>query len=122
VQARWLLDGSITADERIGRAIGAHLANLRWRGKFEETLTLGGQSMTSECRQRSSRIDELKTNATAASIRHIGVPSTTQLMSDYSLFGGMTGVMMWQHTSGVLHAMEWATLAGSRRPSVPRQP
>ena len=116
VQSRWLLDPDVDAATRVRRALGAAIADLRWRGEAETDMLLHPSWKPSVAYvTAAARIAELKQQAAAADLRPISMPSTPKLLKDYALHAPGLDTFAFRYTSGILHGQSWAAVMGDLR-------
>jgi hypothetical protein len=113
VQARWLMDPTVTTEVRIGRAVGAALEDLDWSRKVTDELAAGG--LMAPTTKSADRAAEVAKQAKDANIAPIQMLDTTSLLGRYGLFPNQADSILWRYLSGVLHMQMWAALQGSTK-------
>lgn len=112
VQATWLLDSSVTPDERVGRAVGAALESLDERRKAEDALRARRWTPSASYQSATARADQVTSQAAKAGIAITPMLDTVSLLGRYSLVAGESNSFWWRYASGVLHTEIWAALLG----------
>lgn len=113
VQARWLLDSTVTPGQRVGRAVGAALDSLVERDKAEGDLIALGWTRSEKFKSVPERKDEITKQAAAdVGIEIKPMLDTVNLLGKYSLVAARSDSIWWRYASGVLHTQVWATLEG----------
>jgi hypothetical protein len=112
VQTNWLLDPNVSAPERVGRAVGAAVGDLKWRRKAEDDARARGWTPSAKFQSAAAREKEVRDQAEVAGIAIVPMPDTSSLLTKYSLIAGSSDAYLWRYTSGVLHTQVWAALVG----------
>jgi len=113
VQSRWLLDHSVDGAMRVRRALGAAIADLKWRGDAEaDMFRHPSWTRSSDYVTAAGRIAEIQKEAASAALAPVPMPSTTKLLRDFALHAPGIDTFAFRFTSGVLHGQVWATLMG----------
>ena len=111
VNARWLLDPSISAASRIARGLAAQQADYEERKKFETTIR-GGPKMKAPGKSASERLDDLKREQVADSIANESMNVTAAARS--YLVGSGNGEGIYRLLSAFAHGNSWSLVASER--------
>lgn len=120
VRARWLVDPSAGAGERVGRAWAMRRRDQQERANFEASLPDGGASLHASMgpkgRTGAQRVAEVDDPAAvrareAAGVRTVGFASATALFTHYRL------EHVYRLLSGLTHGFEWTLLTAQRLPA-----
>jgi len=111
VQVRWLLEPN-SPRERVGRAVGAALSDLRWRAMIEADMRGIGWTPSASAQSGTDRSAEVARQAADAGIPAATMPDTTRLLRHFGLIPGRSQSYLFRFTSGVAHAQIWAALSG----------
>ena len=110
VQARWLLDATVSPCDRVGRALGLALDDLNERRKIEDDWSKdpGYHQVGQTALQRA---DQLRDQAKAADIEP-QYRDTIALLRLYPLHEYATDLAVFRFICGVVHGTIWASIHG----------
>lgn len=111
VNARWLLDPSISAASRIARGLAAQQADHEERKKFETTIR-GGPKMKAPGKSVAERLDDLKREQVENSIANESMNVTAAARS--YLVGSGNGEGIYRLLSAFAHGNSWSLLASDK--------
>lgn len=120
--AEWLLEPSITDDQRTARGVGAQICDYDERRKFEEAIRRptppGGQlavdRLSALLRDASAR-GYTKPNAKGVSVGIAPLPSTVDLFDRFEKTITRPGSWLYRYYSGFAHGKQWAITLGGQR-------
>ncbi|MEK6719262.1 MAG: hypothetical protein AABZ33_01175 [Chloroflexota bacterium] len=112
VNARWLLDPSISAASRIARGLAAQRVDYEERKKVEATIR-GGPKMKAPGKSAVERLDDLKHEQVANGIPNEPMNVTSAARS--YLVGSGSGEGSYRLLSAFAHGKSWSLLASDKR-------
>jgi hypothetical protein len=120
--AQWLLEPSITDDQRTARGVGAQISDYDERRKFEEAIRrpppargqLAVERLGALLRDASAR-GYAKPNAKGLSVAISPLPSTVDLFDRFETTTTRPGSWLYRYYSGFAHGKQWAVTLGGQR-------
>ena len=118
----WLLEPSITDEQRIARGVGAQISDYDERRKFEDAIgrpppargQLAAERLSALLRDASAR-GYTKDNAKGMPVAIAPLPSTIDLFDRFETTTARTGSWLYRYYSGFAHGKQWAITLGGQR-------
>lgn len=120
--ANWLLDPTISDDERVARGVGAQLAEYEERRRFEVCFAHGGQAKGTTAADRIEALLQVagasgfaKVNAKGVLVPTVPLPKAVPLFDEFESTVEVKGSWLYRYYSGFAHGKQWALLLNATR-------
>jgi hypothetical protein len=112
LEGRWLLDGDLESEVRVGRAVGRQIYDYEERSKAERELGTLPEWPPQDLVPASTWIAELVQQASDAGIVPQGYPGATEVARSFKTCGQGLDVYFLRFLGGAVHGVQWATALG----------